>query len=255
VLIDMRVRGAMSTRRLCASLGWLLLACATPAAADTDDFAPLPAVAPLGPCRPDQNEGLICGDGKGAARVIADTVSPSRRLALAWRAPGSAPTEPPDDGDDIERLVIRLADGAVLVRSKGDYWDTGETHVNRLQEHAAWSPDSRLMVESFDSRFSTDLVELHAISADDTASQRLDLLKIIQPATERQLKRTVKDASAYAFFLEKVTVDNRGVVRAAVQMWVPKDGPSASFAVTLAVTRKADKLAARVVVVRRTREH
>jgi hypothetical protein len=255
VLINTRIRGAMSMRRLCALLGWLLLACATSVAAEPDDFAPLPALAPLGPCKFDQHEGLICGDGKGAARVIADTVSPSRRLALAWRAPGSAPTELPDDGDDIERLVIRLADGAVLARSKGAYWDTGETHVNRLQEHAAWSPDSRLMVESFDSRFSTDLVELHAIGADDTASSRLDLLKIMQAAVERQLKRTVKNASAYEFFLEKVAVDNRGGVRAAVQMWVPKDGPSASFAVTLAVTRKADKLDARVVAMRRTREH
>ena len=51
------------------------------------------------------------------------------------------------------------------------------------------------------------------------------------------------------------TLDNRDNVRAAVQMWVPKDGPSATFTVTLALARKAETLDARVVAVRRTREH
>src|SRR5262249_37829369 len=51
----------------------------------------------LGACAPDAHEGLTCGTGDGAARVIADTVSPSERLALAWRSPGGPPTEQPDE--------------------------------------------------------------------------------------------------------------------------------------------------------------
>jgi hypothetical protein len=53
-----------------------------------------PAQAEIGPCRPDQRSGLICGEGAGAARVIGGTISQSKRLALAWRSPG-LPTEEP----------------------------------------------------------------------------------------------------------------------------------------------------------------
>jgi hypothetical protein len=49
-----------------------------------------------GPCKPDQFYGLTCGDGPGAARVIDRTISPSKRLAFAWREPGKSPTEDPD---------------------------------------------------------------------------------------------------------------------------------------------------------------
>jgi hypothetical protein len=50
------------------------------------------AQAETGPCKPDAFEGVTCGDGPGAARVIAGTVSPSKQMAFAWRAPGTAPT-------------------------------------------------------------------------------------------------------------------------------------------------------------------
>ena len=65
----------------------------------------------MGPCQPDKFDGLICGSGIGAARVIADTLSPSKRLALAWRSPKGAPTEVPSG--DTEILVVRVADGAI----------------------------------------------------------------------------------------------------------------------------------------------
>jgi hypothetical protein len=95
-------------------------------------LASSPAAAELGPCRPDKYGGLTCGEGDGAARVIDETASPSRRLALAWRSTSSPPTEPADGDDDLELLLIRLKDGAVLSRRKTDYWDSGDTHVNRL---------------------------------------------------------------------------------------------------------------------------
>ena len=123
---------------------------------------------PLGACRPDAHEGLTCGAGDGAARVIAGTISPSKRLALAWRAPGGPPTEEPDT-DDVELLLIRLSDGVILATSKGAYWDTGETHANRREEKAAWSPDSRLMVEAYDTRFSTDGLTVTAIGRPSAA--------------------------------------------------------------------------------------
>jgi hypothetical protein len=59
---------------------------------------------------------LTCGQGDGAARVIDKTMSPSKRLALAWRSMDHPPTEPAEDYDDLELLLIRLKDGAVLSR-------------------------------------------------------------------------------------------------------------------------------------------
>ena len=207
----------------------------------------------LGACAPDAHEGLICGTGDGAARVIADTLSPSKRLALAWRTPGGPPTEQPDDDDAIELLLIRLSDGAIFSRQKGEYWSTGETHSNRKQEKAAWSRDSRLMVETFDTRFSTDGVTVYAIGPDDKAST-LDLLKIMEPAVRAQLRRRIKSDEGYVFFVQRIGIDNRGRIRALVHLWVPKEGPFAAFLVTATVTRKGDALAARITAIRRSRQ-
>lgn len=41
------------------------------------------AQAEAGPCKPDQFNGLTCGEGPGAARVIAGTISPSKKMAFA----------------------------------------------------------------------------------------------------------------------------------------------------------------------------
>jgi hypothetical protein len=208
---------------------------------------------PLGACRPDAHEGLTCGSGNGAARVIADTISPSKRLALAWRSPSGPPTEDPDT-DDLELLLIRLSDGAILSKSKGAYWNTGESHANREYEKAAWSPDGRLMVENYDTRFSTDGLTVTAIGADDKPSAPLDLLKVMEPAVRAQLRRAVKDDDGYVFSLYRVAIDNRGTIRALAQMWVPKDGPFRAFDVRATITRKGDTLGVRITSVRRSRE-
>jgi hypothetical protein len=144
----------------------------------------LPAHAEMGPCKQDEKrEVLICGSGNGAAIVIRNTLSPSKRLALAWRTPDATPTEQPDD-DKIELLVLRVADGTILSRGKTEYWDAGEGygHVNRLEELAYWSPNSRLMIRSFNNRYSTDIVELYAFGGDDAVSGPLDFRKILDAA-------------------------------------------------------------------------
>jgi hypothetical protein len=207
------------------------------------------ARAEMGPCRPDNHDSFICGSGNGAARVIEGTISPSKRLALAWRAPNGPPTEQPDD-DDLETLVVRIADGAVLATIKSSYWDTGESRVNRLQELAAWSPDSRFLIRSFNSRFSTDNIDLYALGAHDEASGPFDLLKLIEPAVQARMKQErVKKIESYALSISNeppLAIDNRGHVRAAIIMWVPKLGPERDYRVTVQVTRGPKSLAARI---------
>jgi hypothetical protein len=208
------------------------------------------ALADMGPCQPDKFGGLTCGSGVGAARVIADTLSPSKRLALAWRSTKGPPTEDPIG--DTEIIVVRIADGAILATSTGTYWDTGEARANRLEELATWSPNSRLLIRSFSSRFSTDNVDFYAFGANDEAIGPFDLLKVMEPAVRTSLKRRVKDEQTYVFSISNdpaMSVGNGGLVRARIMMWVPKDGPERNFNVTARVMLGGKPLTARIVAV------
>ena len=82
-------------------------------------------------CIPDQHGGLICGEGKDAARVIDDTISPDKKLAIAWRCSAGMPADEKEPAGDVEDVIIRLADGQVLGKLGGQYWDTGTVHPNR----------------------------------------------------------------------------------------------------------------------------
>jgi hypothetical protein len=216
--------------------------------------AAFPAHAEMGPCKQDEKRGvLICGSGNGAAIVIRDTPSPSGRLALAWRTPEAPPTEQPD-WDKIELMVLRLADGAVLARGKTEYWDTGEAHVNRFEEFAYWSPDSRLMLRSYHTRYTTEIVELYALSADDVLTGPLDLRKILDPAVRAKLKARVENADGYDFYLASikdeetpVAIDDRGNIRVEVMYWIPKKGSYHYYTVKARVTRAKGSLEARIV--------
>lgn len=206
------------------------------------------ARAEMGPCRPDDHDSFICGSGNAAARVIQGTLSPSKRLALAWRSPDRSPTEQPDD--DTEILVVRVADGAILAKTTGSYWDTGESHVNRLQELASWSPNSRFLIRSFNSRFSTDNIDLYAFGANDEVTGPFDLLKAVEPAiTARMKQERVKKIEGYALSVSNeppLSIDNSGRIRASVMMWVPKEGPERDYKLTAQVTRGPKSLAVHV---------
>ena len=211
-----------------------------------------PAAAEVGPCRTDSHHGLTCGQGDGAARVIEKTMSPSKRLALAWRSMDHPPTEPAENDDNLELLLIRLKDGAVLSRRMTYYWDTGETHVNRLYETATWSPDSRWMINTTRERYNSSAVDLYALGDADTVTGPFDLLKILEAAARAQLKKRIKDDSNYEFSLDSthLKIDNRGFVRASATLWVPKTDAEPDYDMTLQVTRGDGRLGAKVLSIR-----
>ena len=203
----------------CLAALWLLvLAPASPVGAET------------GPCVADQAGVMTCGQGPGAARVVDGTTSPSKRLAFAWRVPGRPPTEAPEGTGNslliVESVLIRLSDGAVLSSAKGEYWRTGDLEANHIDENVAWSPNSRLAIETQDSKWSTDIVRLYAIGADD--------------------KVLVLD-------LQDPKVDDSGLVRAPVLMQIPKQEGYFNFDVTLQVSQKNGALSAGDLSVRRSR--
>jgi hypothetical protein len=105
-----------------------------------------PAAAEMGPCKP-ANFDLLCGSGDGAAHAIVKTISPSKRLAFAWRLANQPPTNVPGEHNpELENFVVRIADGAVLAKSGGSYWDLS-TKIAKAYLMTAWSPDSHLLVK------------------------------------------------------------------------------------------------------------
>jgi len=214
-----------------------------------------PVWAETGPCVSDQAGVMTCGQGPGAARVVDETTSPSKRFAFAWRAPDRPPTEPPDETGNsmltVESVLIRLSDGAVLSSAKGEYWRTGDAEANHIDESVAWSPNSRLAIEAQDSKWSTDVLRLYAIGADDKVLV-FDLQKIIEPAVRTRLRQLGKKDRIYTFSVEDPTVDDSGVVRASALMQIPKQEGDLNFDVTLQVSQKNGALSAGDVSVRRS---
>ena len=168
------------------------------------------ASAETGPCKPDQFNGFTCGEGPGAARVIAGTISPSNKMAFAWREPGKAPTEEPDIYQ-VESVLLWLHDGTALAISPGDYWDTGTVHANRYDFHAIWSPNSRLVIEFLDFRWSTETLRLYSLGEHGRPVLSLDLKPIMELAVRKQLRKTVKNEASYAFEIrETIPANLRG---------------------------------------------
>lgn len=220
--------------------------------------ASAPVKAELGPCHRDQDSGLICGEGIGAARIIDGAISPSKRLAFAWRSPVRPPTEAPDEGE-VESLLIRLSDGVTLWRTEGIYWNIGTMRANRYEEAAAWSPNSRFAVVTTDVRWWAHTLRLFAIGADDKPLV-LDLKAIIEAAVRKHVPRTVKNGD-FAIFgsadgeRPHLTIDDRGVIKALVLVSLPKREPyaAAAFDVTFQAVQRNGELGAREVSIRRSR--
>ena len=55
-------------------------------------YAPQTAAVRAQACVADQSGDLVCGTGKGALRVFANTTSPSRNYAFAWRTAQGLPS-------------------------------------------------------------------------------------------------------------------------------------------------------------------
>ena len=109
-------------------------------------------------------------------------MSPSKHLALAWRSTGAPPTETPS-GDQLEDPVIRIADGAILEKHAGEFWQfPSGGGVNRLQEWGTWSSKSRWMIRMLDERWDTSMVNVFAFDADDNLTGPFDLLNVMKPA-------------------------------------------------------------------------
>lgn len=214
-----------------------------------------PAAAELGACKADAQETPLCGSGKGAARVVANTISPDKKFALAWRHPDMDPADVTrDDDGDLEILLIRLADGVVLAKADTEYFRNPGVMANRRNESAIWSPDSSLVVRQYDIRFGTDVYMLYRIGADGTLNGQLDLDKMIEDAVYAQLKAVGRKPDDYSMFYNEndSTLGNDGTLRFGVIAFVVKKDPEVDYQVEVKVTPGTTPMTARIVKIVQT---
>jgi hypothetical protein len=207
-----------------------------------------PVRAEMGPCRPGDFD-FICGSGVGAARAIAKTISPSERLAFAWRLPNKPPTGRPEDSDLIENLVVRLKDGTPLAKSHGAYWDLG-TKIAKAYLLTAWSPDSRLLVK-VEQRADSASAELFSFGESDATIGPFDLVNVIKPAVEEKEHNTRDPSNSVLVFTAHpaMTIDDQGLMHAVVFTRTQDASNGQPYDVTVQTTRKADSLDATVIAV------
>jgi hypothetical protein len=202
-------------------------------------------------CVADQHGGLVCGAGNTAMRVVADTISPSKNYAFAWRGEqGLSVGDPPPPG--VENLLVRLSDGAVLAKLGGEYWATGEMRANRYELAAAWSPDSRSVIEVANSRWDSDSFAYYRIEG--ATATKLDLRALVEPVMTARLPPRNRQGNSFRVREDlPVTLDARGRVRFTAMLYVPKSETSNDYKVQVNVRTTGGKPSAQVVSMRRVK--
>ena len=220
-------------------------------------FTALTLLAPLSAhadaCVAD-GDSFVCGEGKGAMRVFADTISPSKQYALAWRSSEGLPNGNDMPGDDVENLLIRLSDGKVLAKLGGQYWDTGRLRANRYDLIAAWSPDSRAVIDVASSRWDTDAFAWHRI--DGAAIETVDLKTLVFPSLKGNLPAGKR--ANYALRVSEdvaITLDNRGHARFSASLYVPKSDTSLDYVLRVDIIAGKGKSTARLVSIQRAKSN
>ena len=215
-------------------------------------YAQLMAAVHAQACVADQQGDLVCGEGKAAMRVVADTTSPSKNYAFAWRSEQGLPSgrEPPPSG--VENLLIRIADGAVLAKLGGRYWAASEMRANRYDLLAAWSPDSRSVIEVANSRRDSESFAYYRI--DGATAARLDLRALVEPVVTARLPPRNRQGNSFRVREDRpVTLDARGRLRFTAMLYVPKGETRNEYNVQVNVRTTGGKPSAQVVSVRRAK--
>jgi hypothetical protein len=203
-------------------------------------------------CVADQGGDLVCGEGKAAMRVVANTTSPSKEYAFAWRSEQGLPPGRDAPPSGVENLLIRISDGAVLAKLGGKYWATEEMRANRADLLAAWSPDSRSVIEVANSRWESDSLAYYRI--DGAIATKLDLRALVEPVMTARLPPRNRQGNSFRVREDlPVTLDARGRVRFTAMLYVPKSETSNDYKVAVDVRTQAGKPSAQVVSVRRAR--
>ena len=150
----------------------------------------------------------------------------------------AGPAVRPRYPNDVENVLIRVTDGAVLATLGGTYWETGEIRANRYELMAAWSPDSRAVIEVANSRWNSDSFAYYRI--DGATATKLDLRALVEPVMTARLPPRNRQGNSFRVHEDlPVTLDARGTLRFTAMLYVPKGETSNDYNVQVNVRREA----------------
>jgi hypothetical protein len=212
------------------------------------------------PCAPSAKGVTVCGQGDAALTVLADTLSPSAKLAVAWRRTKDAPRSERPDASHVEHHLVRLGDGTILGPVIGRAWNDGEMQSNHVDAAAAWSPDERWLLLADTARFD-EIVALVAYAVDEvagtvTAQPQLDAVKTV---ADRGLRTRVgrKAFELYELRLPDqaaIKLTNAGQVTLPLEFHIPKEDKRHGLVATFEVSLVAGRIVSSRVDVRFVRK-
>jgi hypothetical protein len=214
-----------------------------------------PGTARAQACKPD-GPTLVCAYGGKNYRVIENTVSPSKRFAIAWLPAKQAEGTTFESDDDsrkalfdepCENYIVRLSDGEPLRKTTGTHFGDRE-HYNHRQKIALWSPDERWLMDIEDSKWSSDVVQVYRFSGDGMPGAGLSLLAPLRKAALGYLARQKKRIAAGELVdsVQTKAIADDGTVALTFIMQVPKK-QSYAFDMTAAMAPNGDAVRLRVV--------
>ena len=119
---------------------------------------------------------------------------------------------PEENDPNLENIVMRIGDGAILAKSNGSYWSLG-TKIAKAHVSAAWSPDSHLAVK-VEQRSESASSELFAFDQSDAATGPFELVGVIKPVVLSQMEYN-QDADDYGLVFAShpaMTINNDGLI-------------------------------------------
>jgi hypothetical protein len=90
--------------------------------------------------------------------------------------------------------LIRVSDGIVLAKLGGKYLASGEMRANSYDLLAAWSPDSRAVIEVANSRWETDSFVHYLLEVATVA--KVDLRALVEPVMKARLPKAKREINS-----------------------------------------------------------
>ena len=154
----------------------------------------------------------------------------------------------------IAALYLPPAVVAQAEACKVDKYGGGAMRANRSDVIAAWSPDSRAVIEVSNDRWDTYSLAWYWLDGGDQAATS-DLRTLIEPALKAKLPANKRESHSFRMREDlPVTLDARGRARFTAMLYVPKAETSLDYSVRVDVALKGGQPAARIVSMLRAGE-
>lgn len=182
----------------------------------------------------------VCRNGERELRIIRDTVSPSGHYGVAWEVPDDGSAEEWEKngekdgsklagaydgvrkGDRVKNFLLHLPDGKPIRRLGGDHMGD-HPFYNHRELDVTWSPDERFVAILNQSKWTTDVSEVYAVSS-GVATKAASLMPICMSATKAEVaKRRRKREDHYVALAAVSSISNDGTLLAKCLISQKKD--------------------------------